>query len=130
MNYCGGNRFVKWNYFRIKEIINASKAISTPVISTQLLKDDDPEYARRVKGRIEKTTLGEVKMEHLRVLTSLTILFLQVTEYFEEVYLPDDCFMLIKLDMNRIRLLKLEVDANSIQWRQFNNLFILFKFLN
>jgi hypothetical protein len=69
-------------------------------------------------------------MEHLRVLTSLTILFLQVTEYFEEVYLPDDCFMLIKLDMNRIRLLKLEVDANSIQWRQFNNLFILFKFLN
>jgi hypothetical protein len=31
---------------------------------------------RRVKGRIEKTTLGEVKMEHLRVLTSLTILFL------------------------------------------------------
>jgi hypothetical protein len=46
---------------RIKEIINASKAISTPVISTQLLKDDDPEYARRVKGRIEKTTLGEVK---------------------------------------------------------------------
>jgi DNA-directed RNA polymerase III subunit RPC1 len=50
-----------WNYSRIKEIINASKAISTPVISTQLLKDDDPEYARRVKGRIEKTMLGEVK---------------------------------------------------------------------
>lgn len=42
-----------------------------------------------------------------------------MTEYFEEVYLPDDCFMLIKLDMNRIRLLKLEVDANSIQWRYF-----------
>ncbi|EFX69638.1 hypothetical protein DAPPUDRAFT_62003, partial [Daphnia pulex] len=82
---------------RIKEIINASKAISTPVISTQLLKDDDPEYARRVKGRIEKTTLGEV------------------TEYFEEVYLPSGCFVKIKLDMNRIRLLKLEVDASSIQ---------------
>lgn len=41
----------------------------------------------------------------------------KVTEYFEEVYLPDDCFMLIKLDMNRIRLLKLEVDATSIRWR-------------
>ena len=49
-----------WAKCRIKEIINASKAISTPVISTQLLKDDDPEYARRVKGRIEKTLLGEV----------------------------------------------------------------------
>ena len=49
-----------WAKFRIKEIINASKAISTPVISTQLLNDDDPEYSRRVKGRIEKTLLGEV----------------------------------------------------------------------
>lgn len=47
--------------FRIKEIINASKAISTPVIFTSLLVDNDPEYARRVKGRIEKTLLGEVK---------------------------------------------------------------------
>ena len=43
--------------------------------------------------------------------------FKKVTEYFEEVFMPDDCFMLIKLDMNRIRLLKLEVDANSIRWR-------------
>lgn len=46
---------------RIQEIINASKTISTPIISTQLLKDDDPEYARQVKGRVEKTTLGEVR---------------------------------------------------------------------
>ena len=40
-----------------------------------------------------------------------------MTEYFEEVFLPGDCFMLIKLDMNRIRLLKLEVDANTIKYR-------------
>lgn len=39
--------------FWIKEIINALKAFSTPVISTQLLIVDDPEYARQVKGRIE-----------------------------------------------------------------------------
>jgi len=83
---------------RIKEIINASKTISTPIIGTKLEVSDDPEFARRVKGRIEKTTLGEV------------------TEYFEEVFLPDDCFMLIKLDLNRIRLLKLEVDADSIKY--------------
>ena len=45
---------------RIKEIINASKNISTPIIETELQVDTDPEFARRVKGRIEKTTLGEV----------------------------------------------------------------------
>lgn len=111
---------------RIKEIINANPKISTPIITAALVStvylkiaivffpsslvtsiinffflqenDTDAEYARRVKGRIEKTTLGEV------------------TEYIEEVYLPDDCFLLIKLDVDRIKLLKLEVDANSIRY--------------
>ena len=45
---------------RIKEIINASKVISTPIITAQLEIDSDPEFARIVKGRIEKTLLGEV----------------------------------------------------------------------
>lgn len=45
---------------RIKEIINASKNISTPIITANLMVADDPEFARVVKGRIEKTTLGEV----------------------------------------------------------------------
>ncbi|XP_067928267.1 DNA-directed RNA polymerase III subunit RPC1-like [Watersipora subatra] len=81
---------------RIKEIINAAKAISTPIISATLDVDDKQEFARVVKGRIEQTKLGEV------------------SEYIEEVYLPDDCFLLIKLDMDRIALLKLEVDLNSI----------------
>ena len=45
---------------RIKEIINASKKISTPIITVALEDDTDAEFARRVKGRIEKTTLGEV----------------------------------------------------------------------
>ncbi|XP_034935802.1 DNA-directed RNA polymerase III subunit RPC1 [Chelonus insularis] len=83
---------------RIKEIINANPKISTPIITAALVDDTDPEFARRVKGRIEKTTLGEV------------------TEYIEEVYLPDDCFLLIKLDIDRIKLLKLEVDINSIRY--------------
>jgi len=81
---------------RIKEIINASKSISTPIIDTKLEVDDDAEYARRVKGRIEKTTLGEV------------------STYLDEMFMPDDCFILIKLDIDRIRLLKLEVNADSI----------------
>ena len=45
---------------RIKEIINASRFISTPIISAQLMNDKNPEDARAVKGRIEKTSLGEV----------------------------------------------------------------------
>ncbi|OXU26333.1 hypothetical protein TSAR_003123 [Trichomalopsis sarcophagae] len=83
---------------RIKEIINANPKISTPIITAALENDTDPEFARRVKGRIEKTTLGEI------------------TEYIEEVYLPDDCFLLLKIDIDRVKLLKLEVDVNSIRY--------------
>ncbi|GFT84690.1 DNA-directed RNA polymerase III subunit RPC1 [Nephila pilipes] len=45
---------------RIGEIINASKVISTPVVTALLDVNDDLEFARKVKGRIEKTLLGEV----------------------------------------------------------------------
>ena len=55
-------------------------------------------FPSRVKGRLEKTTLGEV------------------SEYLEEVYLPDDTFLLIKLHVERIKLLKLEVTADSIRY--------------
>lgn len=81
---------------RIKEIINASRNISTPITTVVLDKATDREFARCVKGRIEKTTLGEI------------------CEYFEEVYLPDDCFILFKISLDRIRLLKLEVTAETI----------------
>ncbi|KAM0265352.1 hypothetical protein ACHAQJ_000193 [Trichoderma viride] len=45
---------------RIKEIINASKNISTPVITCPLLNDKQIEAARIVKGRIEKTFVIDV----------------------------------------------------------------------
>ena len=45
---------------RIKEIINASKAISTPIISCKLVANDSEASARIVKGRMEKTLLGDV----------------------------------------------------------------------
>lgn len=45
---------------RIKEIINASKNISTPIITAKLVCENDVKAARIVKGRIERTTLGEV----------------------------------------------------------------------
>lgn len=45
---------------RIKEIINAAKAISTPIISCKLVTSDSEASARIVKGRLEKTLLGDV----------------------------------------------------------------------
>jgi DNA-directed RNA polymerase III subunit RPC1 len=45
---------------RIKEIINATKEISTPIISAKLVNEVDPVSARIVKGRIERTILGDV----------------------------------------------------------------------
>jgi len=45
---------------RIKEIINAAKKISTPIITATLECDDNLRTARMVKGRVEKTVLGEV----------------------------------------------------------------------
>ncbi|XP_041117381.1 DNA-directed RNA polymerase III subunit RPC1 isoform X1 [Polyodon spathula] len=83
---------------RIKEIINASKNISTPIITAHLDVDDDADFARLVKGRIEKTLLGEI------------------SEYIEEVFLPDDCFILVKLSLERIRLLRLEVNAETVRY--------------
>ena len=44
---------------RIKEIINASKTISTPVINCDLINKDQV-AARVVKGRIEQTFLRDV----------------------------------------------------------------------
>ncbi len=45
---------------RIKEIINAAKLISTPIISCKLVTNDSEVSARIVKGRLEKTHLGDV----------------------------------------------------------------------
>lgn len=57
---------------RIKEIINAAKNISTPIISCKLVTADSEASARIVKGRLEKTRLGDVsdrcgrlKLSHL-----------------------------------------------------------------
>lgn len=46
---------------RIKEIINASRRISTPIISCELNSKDNITAARLVKGRIEQTFLRDVR---------------------------------------------------------------------
>jgi DNA-directed RNA polymerase III subunit RPC1 len=83
---------------RIVEIINATKAISTPIITAEIEDNTSMEFARKVKARIEKTTLGEV------------------TSFLDEVYRNDDCFLLIKLDLERIRVLGLEVNVETIRY--------------
>jgi DNA-directed RNA polymerase III subunit RPC1 len=50
---------------RIKEIINAAKLISTPIISCKLVTSDSEASARIVKGRLEKTHLGDVRFLHV-----------------------------------------------------------------
>lgn len=83
---------------RVVEIINASKAISTPIITAEIEQNTSMEHARKVKARIEKTTLGEV------------------SSYIQEVYKEDDCFLLIRLDLERIRVLGLEINADTIHY--------------
>ena len=59
---------------RIKEIINASKAISTPIISCRLVASQSDQSARIVKGRLEKTHLGDVNEFNCDDLLCLNIL--------------------------------------------------------
>jgi DNA-directed RNA polymerase III subunit RPC1 len=40
--------------------MNASKSMSTPLIAAKLDVDSNEAFARLIKGRIERTTLGEV----------------------------------------------------------------------
>ena len=50
---------------RIKEIINAAKLISTPIISCKLVSPRSEISARIVKGRLETTKLGEPDDENV-----------------------------------------------------------------
>lgn len=49
-----------------------------------------------MKARIQKTTLKDI------------------AEYIEQVYKREEYFLKIKLNLNKIKLLKLEVSVNSI----------------
>lgn len=82
---------------RLKEIINASKNISTPIITAALVQNDNKVGARVVKATIEKTTLGEI------------------ATYIKEVYSPGRCYVSVLLDTKAIESLKLDIDAWSVR---------------
>ncbi|KAL7458935.1 hypothetical protein ACHAWC_010656, partial [Mediolabrus comicus] len=80
---------------RLKEIINGSKNISTPIITAKLVQDNNKVGARIVKAGIEKTTLGEI------------------CSYMKEVY-HEECYLSIQLDMEAIEQLRLNIDARTV----------------
>ncbi|XP_068158672.1 DNA-directed RNA polymerase III subunit RPC1 [Drosophila tropicalis] len=81
---------------RIVEIINATKTISTPIITAELRNNTSMEYARQVKARIEKTTLGEL------------------SSYVEVVCRAFSCHLVIGIDMARIKVLGLHINLDTI----------------
>lgn len=105
---------------RIKEIINSSKVISTPIITAYLENDKDKEFARIVKARIEQTTLTEVCFEKCFITIickDLIPYLLQVCSFIDVVLDNTECYLLIHIDMNRIKLLQLEVTIETITLR-------------
>ncbi|CAJ2654286.1 unnamed protein product [Trifolium pratense] len=110
---------------RIMEIINGASNIKTPIITAILETDDNINIARMVKGRIEKTTLGQVAKSIKVVATSRSAaLFISLDEkIIEEAYLNIDSNTVkesilqtgkLKLKEKEIKILdrkKLQVDA-------------------
>jgi len=82
---------------RLKEIINASKSISTPIITAELVSSNDSKAARVVKGRVEATTLG------------------QISRFVKEVYRARDCYVAVKLDWDVINKLQLDIDIDRVR---------------
>ncbi|KAM7490586.1 hypothetical protein LguiA_033507 [Lonicera macranthoides] len=82
---------------RIKEIINAAKKISTPIITTKLECPDNAKTARMVKGRIEKTYLGQVA-KSVKIVMAARLASIVIT-----------------LDMEIIQAAQLSIDAHIVK---------------
>ncbi|KAL7421304.1 DNA-directed RNA polymerase III subunit C1 (rpo31) [Cryptotrichosporon argae] len=82
---------------RIKEIINAAKRISTPIITVELVNPTVEAAARIVKGRLERTTLGEI------------------ASIIEEAWTGETASIVIHVDMDAIQRLQLEIDLDLIK---------------
>ncbi|CAL8471480.1 g11022 [Coccomyxa elongata] len=110
---------------RIKEIINASKNISTPVMNVTLEVNNSEAAARMVKARLERTALGQVAKRIRAVLApSLTH---QVGAYVD-VRLDKDVIQALQLDINAytvrnaIVASKLKVKAPQITVKAYDHL--------
>eukprot|EP01122_Echinamoeba_exundans_P014370 TRINITY_DN648_c0_g2_i2.p1 TRINITY_DN648_c0_g2~~TRINITY_DN648_c0_g2_i2.p1 ORF type:complete len:1235 (+),score=315.80 TRINITY_DN648_c0_g2_i2:2830-6534(+) len=83
---------------RIREIINATKKINTPVMSIKLKNSSNEEQAKFIRGYTERTTLGDI------------------AAYIKERYRPKNptCSIVIKLDQDRMRALRVFVPVAKI----------------
>ncbi|KAJ3703258.1 hypothetical protein LUZ61_006963 [Rhynchospora tenuis] len=88
---------------RIKEIINAAKNISTPMITAILSNDKDELSARMIKSSIEKTILGEV-------VDSIKVVLKAGQPYVD-----------VKLDMKRIDSLHMRISGETVQQSILNH---------
>lgn len=82
---------------RIKEIINATKSIKTPVIKAPLISSKEEKAARIVKARVERTTLG------------------QVSSSIDEVYTSMSACIRIRLDVDTISRLQLPITEHTVK---------------
>ena len=82
---------------RIKEIINYTQNLSTPVVYAKLVQEDDLTAAQIVKGRIEKIKLN------------------RICKYIKEVISPENCYIKVKLDKEYIDSCHLEINIQNVR---------------
>jgi DNA-directed RNA polymerase III subunit RPC1 len=81
---------------RIKEIINASTTISTPIISCELSNDRDVKAAKMVKARVEKTYLKDI------------------ISYVEDVWHPNGAYIEMRINWDQVNKLFLDIQPWEI----------------
>lgn len=81
---------------RIKEVINASAKIATPIVTVFLDNDSSESFARVVKGRLEKTLLKDVSSQ------------------FRSVIGAKECFIEFTVDMGVVNKLALDLTCDDI----------------
>ncbi|KAF2138602.1 uncharacterized protein K452DRAFT_290746 [Aplosporella prunicola CBS 121167] len=82
---------------RIKEIINASKVISTPVITCELENTSDIRAARMVKARVEKTYLKDI------------------IAYIEDVWYENGSYLNMRVDWDTVNKLGLDLSTRDLE---------------
>ncbi|KAM0809086.1 putative DNA-directed RNA polymerase subunit [Seiridium cardinale] len=82
---------------RIKEIINASKTISTPVITCPLENNKQIEAARVVRGRIEKTFIEDI-LRHI-----------------EDEWEPNRAYITLAIDMEALEAMNLGIGLYDVK---------------
>lgn len=82
---------------RIKEIINGSRVISTPVISCELNNPFSERAARAAKARIEKTYLRDI------------------LKYTEQIWLPDMRILRVSIDLDAVEELELDLTIEDVK---------------